>query len=181
MRALDLTRELLHLNTINPPGQERTCAERLARVLEVAGFAVRSYALAPDRTSLVARLGGSSDRAPLCFTGHIDTVPLGAAPWTRDPFAGELDGGRLYGRGSSDMKSGVAAFVTAACRLADRLEGTPGLVLVIVAGEETGCEGSQHLTTIAGALGRAGAIVVGEPTGNHPCVGHKGMLCCRRA
>ena len=176
MEALELTRELLRFDTINPPGQERACAERLGQLLESAGFAVRSYEYAPGRTSLIARLGGASDRAPLCFVGHIDTVPLGAMRWTHDPFAAEIADGRLYGRGSTDMKSGVAAFVVAACRLAGRLRSTPGLELVIVAGEETGCEGSRHLTTVDGALGRAGAIVVAEPTGLYPCVGHKGAL-----
>jgi len=176
MDALELSRELLRLDTINPPGDERGCAEHLSRLLAGAGFDVRSYEHAPGRTSLVARLGGSSSRLPLCFAGHIDTVPLGATPWNRDPFAGEVAGGRLYGRGSSDMKSGVAAFVIAAHRLAKRLRASPGLVLVIVAGEETGCHGSRHLTAVNGALGEAGAIVIAEPTGNYPFVGHKGAL-----
>ncbi len=176
MEALELSRELLRLNTINPPGGERACAERLGRLLEDAGFAVRAYEYAPGRTSLVARLGGSPGRAPLCFAGHIDTVPLGATPWTRDPFAGEVSDGRLYGRGSSDMKSGVAAFVTAARRLSSRLRPSPGLVLVMVAGEETGCDGSRHLAGASGALGEAGAVVIAEPTGNYPFVGHKGAL-----
>src|SRR5215472_12680212 len=160
-RAVELTRELVRLNTINPIHPERGCAEHLARLLEAGGFAVAFDEFAPGRTSLVARVEGRSNRPPLAFTGHIDTVPLGAAPWTRDPFAGETADGRLYGRGSTDMKSGVAAFVIAACRLAKRLPGTPGLVLVIVAGEETGCDGSRHLAAAAGALGEAGAVVIG--------------------
>src|SRR5678816_2675987 len=104
MTALELTRELLRFDTVNPPGQERACAEHLGQLLENAGFTVRSYEYAPGRTSLIARLGGSSDRAPLCFVGHMDTVPLGAMRWTHDPFAGEIVDGRLYGRGSTDMK-----------------------------------------------------------------------------
>jgi succinyl-diaminopimelate desuccinylase len=178
MDALALTRELLRFDTINPPGQEQACARHLAKRLEAAGFAVAEHALAPGRSSLVARLGGG-DGAPLCFTGHLDTVPLGARPWTHDPFAGETDGGRLYGRGSSDMKSGVAAFVVAAERLAPRLRGAPGLVLVVTAGEEVGCQGAYQLAGLPGALGRAGAIVVAEPTGNEPLVGHKGALWLR--
>ncbi len=176
MDATELARELLRFNTINPPGQERACAQRLGQLLGDAGFDVRTEEYAPHRTSLVARLGGSSGRRPLCFAGHIDTVPLGATDWTHDAFAGDIADGRLYGRGSSDMKGGVAAFVTAACQLAGQLRDTSGLVLVIVAGEETGCDGSRHLTRTAGALGEAGAIVIAEPTGNYPCVGHKGAL-----
>jgi succinyl-diaminopimelate desuccinylase len=175
MNALDLTRELLAFPTVNPPGQEDTCARHVGKLLETAGFAVTTSEFAPQRTSLVARIGGSSDRAPLCFTGHLDVVPLGARPWRCDPFAGELDDGRLYGRGTSDMKSGLAAFIVVATRLARRLGGSPGLLLVITAGEETGCEGAQHLARL-GTLGRAGALVVAEPTGNHPMVGHKGAL-----
>jgi succinyl-diaminopimelate desuccinylase len=74
------------------------------------------------------------------------------------------------------MKSGVAAFTVAAARLAPKLAGSPGLVLVITASEETACEGARHLAALPGVLGHAGAIVVAEPTGNVPCVGHKGAL-----
>lgn len=176
MNVLELTRALIRFDTINPPGAEGICARQVGRLLEEGGFTVGYHELPDERPSLVARIGGTASRPPLCFTGHLDTVPLGAQPWRHDPFAGEVADGRLYGRGSSDMKGGVAAFVLAALRLAPRLAGTPGLVLVITAGEETGCQGAQHLAALGGVLGQAGAIVVGEPTGNCPCVGHKGML-----
>jgi succinyl-diaminopimelate desuccinylase len=174
--AVQLTRDLVRCRTVNPPGDERQCTRMLGTLLEGAGFAVDYHEFAERRTSLVARLGGAGDRAPLCFTGHVDTVPLGARPWQRDAFAGELDGGRLHGRGSSDMKAGVAAFVAASVALAPRLASSPGLVLVITAAEETFCEGARDLAARVGALGRAGAIVVAEPTGNYPFVGHKGAL-----
>lgn len=176
--AIELTRELVRFRTLSPSG-ERECAEHVGRLLEGAGFKVARYEFAERRTSLIARLGGAADRPPLAFTGHLDTVPLGARSWTCDPFAADLAGGRLWGRGSSDMKSGVAAFVAAAIDLAPGLAGSAGLVLVITAGEETGCEGAYHLARLGTALGRAGALVVAEPTGNHPCVGHKGALWLR--
>ena len=93
-----LTRELLRYNTINPPGMERACARHLGALLEAAGFAVKYHEFAESRTSLVAEIGGDDDRAPICFTGHIDVVPLGAAPWSHDAFAGETDGDKLLGR-----------------------------------------------------------------------------------
>jgi succinyl-diaminopimelate desuccinylase len=172
--ARALTRELLAFNTINPPGMERACARHVGALLESAGFAVAYHEFAPARTSLIAHIGVRDAKPPLCFTGHIDVVPLGNARWSRDAFAGETDGDRLYGRGSTDMKSGIAAFVIAALELAPELARGPGLVLVITAGEEIGCEGAKFLADRR-LLGRAGAIVVAEPTANYPYVGHKGL------
>ncbi len=177
--AVLLTQALVRMNTINPPGIEDQCTDHLCRLLEKAGFSCTSYDFAPHRTSLVAKIGGSNDKAPLCFTGHVDVVPLGTVAWSHEPFAGAIEHGRLYGRGSSDMKSGVAAFVTAAIELAESLAKGPGLVLVITAGEETGCEGAYHLAElhkVGNILGRAGAIVVAEPTANYPLAGHKGAF-----
>jgi succinyl-diaminopimelate desuccinylase len=173
--AVALTRDLLRFDTINPPGQERECARHAGALLEGWGFRVDYHEYAEGRTSVVGRAGGSDAKAPLCLTGHIDTVALGSAAWTRDPFSGEADGDRLYGRGSSDMKAGVAAILLAARALAAKLPGTPGVVVVLTAAEEGGCIGSQHLARTA-LLGRAGAMVVGEPTSNQHYVGHKGSL-----
>jgi len=169
-----LTRELLAFNTINPPGMERACAKHLGALLEEAGFRVAYHEFAEARTSLIAHIGIRDGKPPICFTGHIDTVPLGGARWTHDAFAGETDGDRLFGRGSTDMKSGIAAFIVAACELAPELARGPGLVLVITAGEEIGCEGAKYLADHE-LLERAGAIVVAEPTANYPYVGHKGL------
>jgi succinyl-diaminopimelate desuccinylase len=169
-----LTRELLRFNTINPPGMELACARHLGGLLEQAGFRVAYHEFADARTSLIATTGGEDAKAPICFTGHIDTVPLGAARWTRDAFAGEADGDKLYGRGSTDMKSGIAAIVCAALELAPHLARGPGVTIVLTAGEEIGCEGARYLADQR-LLDRAGAIVVAEPTANYPYVGHKGL------
>ncbi|HUJ01781.1 MAG TPA: M20 family metallopeptidase [Usitatibacter sp.] len=169
-----LTRDLVAFNTVNPPGMERACARHLGALLESAGFRVSYHEFAEARTSLIAHIGVTGSRPPLCFTGHLDIVPLGSARWTRDPFAGETDGDRLYGRGSTDMKGGIAAFVAAAIEAAPDLARGPGLVIVITAGEEVGCEGAKFLAD-AKLLDRAGAIVVAEPTANYPYIGHKGL------
>ncbi len=176
MRApnpVTLTRDLLAFNTINPPGMERSCAQRLGKELEGAGFKVAYHEFAEDRTSFIATIGGA-EKPPICFTGHVDTVPLGAAHWHHDAFAGETDGDRMYGRGATDMKSGIAAFVAAAIELSPLLERSPGIVIVITAGEEIGCEGAKYLADRK-LLDRAGAIVVAEPTANYPYIGHKGL------
>jgi len=173
--AIALTRSLLRFDTVNPPGRERDCARLVGAMLQEWGFEVAYHEYEDARTSVVARSGGADSKPPLCLTGHLDVVPLGSRKWTKDPFSGEADGDRLYGRGSSDMKAGLAAILLAARSVAKKLSGTPGVVLVLTAAEEGGCIGSQHLARTQ-LLGKAGAIVVGEPTSNYPCVGHKGSL-----
>ena len=172
---IGLTRELIHFDTVNPPGNEAPCARHLGRILEQAGLQTRYTGMGGNRENLVAWIGGGGGKLPLAFTGHVDVVPLGAAPWNVEPFAGAIADGKIYGRGSSDMKSGVAAFVSAAVKLAPRLGGTPGLVLVITAGEECGCEGARLLVR-EGLAPQAGALIVGEPTANRVLAGHKGVF-----
>ena len=171
-----LTRSLLRFDTVNPPGRERDCARYAGAMLHEWGYKVDYHEYDDTRTSVVARAGGSDARGPLCLTGHLDVVPLGARAWSKDPFSGETDGDRLYGRGSSDMKAGVAAILLAARGMAKHLAGTPGVVIVLTAAEEGGCIGSRHLAEQRQLLGRAGAMIVGEPTSNYPLVGHKGSL-----
>jgi succinyl-diaminopimelate desuccinylase len=174
--AVELARKLVAFPSANPPGEEKACADFVAQLLEEHGFAVARYEFAPGRPSLIARAGGTENLKPLCFTGHLDVVPVGNAPWRHPPFAAVIADGKLHGRGSADMKSGVAAFITAACALLAR--GAPlrrGLTLVITAGEETGCEGAFDLAR-RGVLGEAELLIVAEPTSNRPIAAHKGSF-----
>lgn len=173
--AVALTRALLRYDTVNPPGRERDCARHAGAMLQEWGFGVEYFEYAEGRTSVVARAGGSDGKPPLCLTGHLDVVPLGTRKWSKDPFSGETDGDKLFGRGTSDMKAGIAGILLAARNLSMKLSGTPGIVLVLTAAEEGGCIGSQHLARTQ-LLGKAGAMIVGEPTSNYPYVGHKGSL-----
>lgn len=173
---IELTRELIRFETVNPPGNETPCAEYLGGILEGAGFEIAYHPMEENRANLIARIGGATGKKPLCLSGHVDVVPLGAAPWSVPPFAAEMADGKIFGRGSTDMKSGVAAIIAAAVEMAPRLGGTPGLVLVITAGEERGCQGANFLVTQDGVLGEAGALLVAEPTSNRPLNGHKGVL-----
>jgi len=173
---LSLTRKLLSFDTTNPPGNERGCARYLAGLLENVGFEIRCYEFADKRSTLIARLAGAADQLPICFTGHMDTVPLGPTAWTKDAFAGETDGDRLFGRGTSDMKSGVAAITLMALRLAKMSRRRAGMTLILTAGEETTCEGAAHVAALPGVIGAAGAIIAGEPTANAPWIAHKGCV-----
>ncbi len=175
---VELTRTLLSFNTVNPPGNESELARYVADLLGKAGYGISFRSFAEKRTNVIAVLEGEQqNRPPLCFTGHMDTVPLGNAEWRVDPFSGEQDGDRLYGRGSSDMKGGLAALLVAALRLAEQDRRTADIKLVLTAGEENGCQGAAFLAENASdALGDAGGLVVCEPTANYPMLGHKGAL-----
>jgi succinyl-diaminopimelate desuccinylase len=175
LSPVDLTVELIRFDTINPPGQEEACTRHLEQLLAAAGFDCSIVPLADGRPNLIARIGGSEQKAPLAFTGHTDTVPLGLKPWSVLPHGGLIKDGKVWGRGSCDMKGGVAAFVAAAIEMAPRLAGTPGVVLYITAGEETGLAGAMKLAE-RDMAGEAGALVVAEPTSNRPLCGHKGAM-----
>jgi succinyl-diaminopimelate desuccinylase len=172
---VEIARDLVRIESMNPPGHENECAQYVGKLMQDAGLHVSYHEFAEGRTSVVARLEGDGAKAPLCFGGHIDTVPLGAKPWSMDPFAGEVSDGKLYGRGTTDMKAGVAAYLWAALRIASMKRGKADILFLAVAGEETGCQGSFHLAR-SQVLGRAGALVIAEPTTNYPIVGHRGAL-----
>lgn len=174
--AVALAQQLIAFDTINPPGHEAACADFVRQLLQDLGFRVEGYEHAPGRTSLVARAGRIGGARSLCFVGHLDTVPLGQSAWQQDPFAGRIVDGRLYGRGATDMKSGVAAFIVAAASQLAVQPADSELVLLLVAGEETGCEGSGHLAGLGLDLGHFDGVLVGEPSCNFPLLGHKGAL-----
>ncbi|SAK80523.1 M20 family metallopeptidase [Caballeronia ptereochthonis] len=175
-----LTRELVAFQSVNPPGDEEACARHLAGLLARIGFEVTLHGFGERRFNLVARLAGTAVGSPLGFTGHLDVVPLGSAPWAHDPFAGEIDNGLLYGRGASDMKAGIAAFVAACAGSIDTLRRGSGVHLILTGGEETGCDGAQALSSDRPELLQSlGALIVGEPSANRVLFGHKGALWLR--
>ncbi len=175
-RLLDLCSDLIRLNTVNPPGDELEAAEFLGRILRQAGVAVDIMRHTPTRASLVARLQGSGRVPALVYCGHLDVTPVGEEDWLCDPFAGRTVDGRLWGRGSSDMKSGVAAMVEAARVLAcARLPLKGDLVLLLTCDEEGEGLGAGELADRAD-LAPAMALIIPEPTGNDVIVAEKGQL-----
>jgi succinyl-diaminopimelate desuccinylase len=176
---VELARRLVAFDTSNPPGNEAECARFVAALLTRAGFDVAEHVFGPGRVTLVARKGGAATSRSLCFVGHLDTVPVGPTPWRHPPHAATLEGGRLYGRGSCDMKSGVAAFLCAAIGASARLGQDAALTLVLPGGEETGCEGSLHVVASGVDLKGFDGVIVAEPTDNRPLLGHKGALWLR--
>lgn len=171
-----LTRELLAFDTSGPQGGEEASARFLGDLLSTEGYAVRYDQLAPGRLTLIAEKALSDNIPPLVFSGHLDTVPLGARPWKEPPFEGRIRDGRLYGRGASDMKGGIAAMLCAAQRAFAKGVLRGGLRFIFTAAEEPGCLGAKHLADTQYSLGQARALIIGEPTSNVPYLGHKGAL-----
>jgi len=151
----------------------------VAEALADAGLAPEVDAFAPARANVLARIQGRGERPALVFSAHMDTLPAGEGPWTHPPFGGVRDGGRLYGRGACDMKSGLAAMIAAAAAL--RAEGARlagDLVLAFTGGESSNCLGARRLVETR-ALAGAGALLVGEPSSLEVLVAEKGALWLR--
>ena len=172
--AVGLARALIRTDSRNPslvpggPGEGHVAAV-LRGVLDAWGFRVELQEVAPDRPNVVARIGTPGPHA-LMFNGHLDVV--GVDGMTHAPFAADERDGRLYGRGSSDMKAGVAAMCAAAALAADGL--THGEVVVAgVVDEEFESRGTRAL--VAAGI-RADAAVVTEPTGLAIMPAHRGFV-----
>jgi len=146
--AVALLQQLLRLNTVNPPGNERPAQELLAGLLGAAGFEVELVGPDPERPNLVARLRGAADGPVLGLLSHVDTVVADPAGWRHGPWSGALDEGCVWGRGALDMKSQTAAEVVAACSLA-RQGWRPArgdLVVISVSDEEVDGTGADWVT-----------------------------------
>ena len=189
---IDLVARLVRIPSENKPpaGHEEACQNFVAGRLREAGLEPDVYSI--DRTpgltghplywpgrdytgrpNVGARRRGKGGGRSLLLSGHIDTVPKGTLPWTRDPFGGEIDGNRLYGRGSNDMKAGVAVnlmVVRALSELGCSLGGD--LLFETIVDEEFG--GGNG--TLAGRLRgyNADAAVISEPSFLRICPAQRG-------
>lgn len=173
---LDLAVELVRTPTSNPPGNELLAAELVGRFLKGTAVDVQFQHIAEGRANLVARLRGVGDQPALVFSGHLDTVLVGPDTWSSPPYGGEVRGGRLFGRGSADMKGAIAAMAVVLRDLAKtRVRPAGDIVLALTAGEEVDSCGARHMVD-SGILDDMGMLVVGEMTGLDVGCAHKGLL-----
>jgi len=142
-----LTQQLVRFNTINPPGNETQCIQHIKALLDSAGIQNQVLANSPSRPNLIARLPGNGSAAPLLLQGHVDVVPAGPAVWQQPPFSGNLVDGYIWGRGSLDMKGGIAMMVSAMLRAkSEGMTPTGDIVLALVSDEESGGnQGARYL------------------------------------
>ncbi|HTW65710.1 MAG TPA: acetylornithine deacetylase [Bryobacteraceae bacterium] len=130
------------------------------------------------KASLFASIGGT-DRPGFLLAGHTDVVPADGQAWTTDPFQLHRRDGRLYGRGSADMKGFLACVLSAVPRFLNQPLRTP-IHLAFTCDEEVGCGGLRRLLEDSGKLPiHATMGIVGEPTSMRPVIGHKGKLAFR--
>ena len=173
--AAPLASELIACRTENPPGNEAAACAVVADYLREHGLEPQIRDLGAGRANLVLRVPGAGGPG-LMFSGHLDVVPADPDGWLSPPFDPTVDGDRLVGRGSTDMKGAVAAMAAAFARLAAREETPRGdLVLALTAGEEVDSLGAKQLVA-DGVLDGLASVVIGEPTGMDVGVGHKGAL-----
>ena len=172
--AIALTEALVAIDSRNPrlvpnaPG-EGECARFLAQVLSGWGFAVSLTDVAPGRPNVLARIGPTGS-SPLVLNGHLDVV--GADGMIHAPFEPVSRGDQLFGRGSTDMKGGVAAMCVAAARAATRGALSSEIIVAAVCDEEFESIGTRAL--LADGLTATGAIIT-EPTRMAVCPAHKGF------
>jgi succinyl-diaminopimelate desuccinylase len=182
--TLELTKELIRCPSVTP--EDAGCQALLTTRLQSAGFDVE-----PMRFGVVENFWATHRGGPgptLCFAGHTDVVPPGPREqWQSDPFAPVVRDGLLYGRGAADMKSGIAAMVTAAAAFVRGHPGYPGSIALLVTGDEEGrsVDGTRRVVDRLRERGqRVDYCLVGEPSsqqsfGDTIRIGRRGSLSGR--
>jgi acetylornithine deacetylase/succinyl-diaminopimelate desuccinylase-like protein len=159
-----LLQNLIRFDTTNPPGNEAACIAYLRDMLASAGCETTLLARAPERPNLISRLRGQGQVGPLLLYGHADVVTAENQRWQQPPFEGNLVDGWVWGRGSLDMKGGLAMMLAAFLRA--KAEGLPlpgDVVLAVVSDEEaSGDYGARYLVENHADLFEGVRYAIGE-------------------
>lgn len=179
--VVELTRDLVRIRSENPPGRETEVAAFLRDLFADMGMTGEIVEAAPGRQNLLVgtAAAGGGGKPVLLVNGHIDTVPVRRDGWRFDPFGGQVRNGRLYGRGSADMKGGIAAAIVAlqVCRSLG-LELPCEVMFHLVADEELGGALGTEVLHREGLI-RADACLDPEPTGLKLCLAERGLMFAR--
>lgn len=173
--VVEICRDLVRAPSENPPGDEREVAKVAESWLDRLGLPCERIEPEPGRVSVVSSWGSGNGKT-LLFNGHYDVVPVNDAPdWPHPPYEGRVDDGKLYGRGSTDMKAGIAACLAAVAGLQRAgIEPDGKLLMQFVADEEAlGSLGTKVLVD-EGYCDGVDEAVVGEPTDLHLVTAERG-------
>lgn len=165
-QIVSLCSDLVKIPSENPPGDTRAICQFISKFLESEGLSYQIYAPQEKMPNIVANLKGKKPGRRVIFNGHMDVYPAGDPKrWKRHPFSGDVEGGKIFGRGSSDMKGGVTASIMAFTYLSQYQGNFKGeVVLTLVSDEETGGRwGSQWLVENV-PLVTGDVMLNGEPT-----------------
>jgi len=174
-QARDLTRRLVSIRSVNPPGEEDRIIGFVGDLLTRGGIGWKRVPLEAGRSSLVARLPGKGVGS-VVFCGHVDTVGTDEAQWTSPPLTPRQEGDRLYGLGAADMKSGVAVILALALQIAAQdIPLRKSLVLALTADEEQAYRGAATVAA-SGLIDDAEFLLIPEPTAGKAYCGQKGEL-----
>lgn len=170
---IDVLKELIRIPSFNPPGNEIQIAECIRGILKKIDIPAEVEPVDKDRANVTGILKSAGPGPVLVLNGHLDTVPV-KENWGHDPFSGEIDGNRIYGRGAADMKGAIAAMIGAAKKLKesnDKIKGT--LLLSFVADEERKNSGTMRFLEKYKDIDYA---VVGEPSDLDIVISNRGVL-----
>ncbi|GAI61315.1 unnamed protein product, partial [marine sediment metagenome] len=168
---IEFLKELIQTESVNPPGNEKNVALKIEKYLKHAEINCEVFPFGDNRANLMATLNDNFDGKNLLYNGHMDVVPPGSEEeWKYPPFSATVKRKRIYGRGATDMKGGLAAIVIA-LKILKRLdlELSGNLILNAVADEETGgFLGTKWLVENKLTTIKCDFVIVGEPTGINP-------------
>lgn len=177
VKTIEHLKDLIKIDTTL--GNEKQAADYLENLLKSYGIPTQQVEYSAGRHQLIATLEGQEKGKTLAISGHLDVVPVGQAEWQYPPFSATEVDGKIYGRGSSDMKGGTMAAVIAAIELKEKKTPLKGnLKLLLTVGEETSAIGAEQLTKL-GYADDLDAMIIGEPSHNDIGYAHKGALWLR--
>ncbi|EAE7321010.1 ArgE/DapE family deacylase [Listeria monocytogenes] len=173
-RKIQILKDIVNIDSTN--GHEEQVANYLQKLFAEYGIESEKVQYDVDRASLVSEIG-SNDGKVLAFSGHMDVVDAGdVSKWKFPPFEATEHEGKIYGRGATDMKSGLAAMVIAMIELHEEKQKLNGEIrLLATVGEEVGELGAEQLTQ-KGYADDLDGLIIGEPSGHRIVYAHKGSI-----
>ena len=174
---VEFLQSLITIDSTNPPGNEAAVTELFKTRCEQNDVPYEITDLGNNRNNFSVTLTAKDNTDDkLLLSGHTDTVKIGAQQWQFDPFAATINNGKLYGRGTTDMKSGLAALYLALESLyKEGFTPTKNIEFLATAGEEVDSIGAEHYVASTN-MDNIKAIIIAEPTSEKVVVGHKGAL-----
>ncbi len=161
---VDILRNLIRFETVNPPGNEGPCIAYVNRLVRDAGLETAVLEDTPNRPNLIARLKGRGDAPPFMMYGHVDVVTVAGQQWIHPPFGGVVADGCVWGRGALDMKGGVAMMISAFLRAHRQgLRPAGDIILAVLSDEEAGGDcGAKFLVRDHASLFDGVQCAIGE-------------------